>query len=915
MNALLLTLALASSADPADGVLPNGKNGKPLNLDFETGTLKDWTAEGKAFEDQPILGDTVAARRGDNKSEHQGKYWIGGFEKHGDKPTGTLTSVPFTVTHAWGSFLVGGGPHAKETCVEIVDVAKKEVIFRASGDESENLKRVAVDLTKLQGKEIQVRVVDTHTGHWGHINFDDFRFHTEKPKAVDRAAIPEDYKHAGLSPKDAAKAMTVPKGFSVDVIAAEPDLHQPIAFCWDDRGRLWVVEAYTYPRRHPEKGPVIADKKLGDKILILEDTDGDGTFDKKTVFFEGLNLVSGIEFGFGGIWIGAAPYLLHIPIDAKTEQAGEPKILLDGFGYEDTHETLNSFRWGPDGWLYGCHGVFTHSNVGKVGAKDAERKKINAGVWRYHPTKHTFEIFAEGTSNPWGLDFNANGDFFVTACVIPHLYHIVQGGRYQRQAGQHFNPYTYDDIKTIAKHRHYAGNQWNVDDRLKSSDLGGGHAHSGLMIYQGGAWPKEYHGKLFMANLHGHRINVDEVTPKGSSYEGDRNPDFLLTHDKWSIIVAIHAGPDGNVYFSDWYDKQVCHLKEPEVWDRTNGRLYRIKHESTKPVKGLDLAKCSDAELVKYQSDANDWYARHARRILQERYGDGSPDGGKVDRQFWAQLFELLKNHPDARVRLNALNTLFVSGDQSFSYPEMAWADKDEYVRARGVELSAPFATEVVRPQWLKMAKDDPAPAVRRALVKAVQTLKPDEQWEIMSALLSHAEDATNHVLPHLYWYALEPLCAIDPAKALKLVTEGKVPQLVGYAARRIGAVGTPTAIGALVTALGEAKSPQLTLAYLSGLQEMVKGKRNAEAPKAPFFVSLKRRRRHPSAWLSSHKLGRPFGLADLWSVTSTKLVGLGGFEPPTSPLSGVRSNQLSYRPTRAGLARHFLRKDKPQAA
>ena len=134
-----------------------------------------------------------------------------------------------------------------------------------------------------------------------------------------------------------------------------------------------------------------------------------------------------------------------------------PQVLLDGWGQHDTHETLNSFTWGPDGWLYGCHGVFTHSRVGKPGTPDSKRTPINAGIWRYHPTRHVFEVFAHGTSNPWGIDFDARGQLIITACVIPHLYHMIQGGRYERQGGQHFNPYTYDDIKTIADHRHYLG--------------------------------------------------------------------------------------------------------------------------------------------------------------------------------------------------------------------------------------------------------------------------------------------------------------------------------------------------------------------------------------------------------------------------------------------------------------------------
>ena len=189
-------------------------------------------------------------------------------------------------------------------------------------------------------------------------------------------------------------------------------------------------KAHTYPLRAPEG-------QGQDRILILEDTNGDGRLDSRKVFIENLNLVSGIEVGFGGVWVGAAPYLLFIPIKDGTDvPAGPPQVMLDGWGYEDTHETLNTFTWGPDGWLYGTHGVFTHSNVGKPGTPESERTKLDAGVWRFHPTKHAFEVFAEGTSNPWGLDFNDYGHAFMTACVIEHLYHIVQGARLQAAGGR-----------------------------------------------------------------------------------------------------------------------------------------------------------------------------------------------------------------------------------------------------------------------------------------------------------------------------------------------------------------------------------------------------------------------------------------------------------------------------------------------
>jgi putative membrane-bound dehydrogenase-like protein len=848
MSPLILSLALLAPAQPAPdpkvndvGVLPVGADGKPLNLDFETGDLKDWTVEGEAFKGQPIKGDTVKARRGDMQSRHQGQYWIGGYEKLGDKPTGTLTSVPFKVTHPWASFLVGGGSHL-ETCVELV--SGKDVFFRISGTDEEDMRRAVVDLSKYKDKEIFIRLVDKHTGGWGHLNFDDFRFHEQKPSFPERPKAepppPADvYKFAGLKPEEAAKAMTVPPGFEVSLFAGEPDIQQPIAFCFDHRGRLWVVEAFTYPQRNPEKGPVLPekDKAKGDKIIIFEDTKGTGHFDKRTVFMEGLNMVSGIEVGFGGVWVGAAPYLLFIPHDEKTDKPGEVKILLDGWGYQDTHETLNSFIWGPDGWLYGCHGVFTHSRVGKPGTPDKDRIPINAGIWRYHPTKHVFEVFAQGTSNPWGLDYNTNGDFFIEACVIPHMWHIIQGGRFMRQAGAHFNPYTYDDIKTIALHRHYLGATPHSGNG-RSDSAGGGHAHAGLMCYQGGVWPKEYWGKLFMGNLHGHRINVDVITAKGSGYVADRNPDFLLTNDRWAIPLAIKSGPDGNVYLLDWYDKQICHLPQPEVWDRTNGRIYKISYpKNTKPVKDLDLSKATDLELVRYQVSDNDWYARMARRLLQER-ASASPDA-KISDAATKELVTILNDplrwdEPHKRLRalwtLNAIGAFKTKAGQALITPILndsnphisGWmarfaADNDCGAKAAYTAISGDFKS---------------GPVDRRYVASWLQEASLKDRADLLPTLLKHAEDANDHNLPYLYWYALEPLVADNPEKGLKLAADGKIPLLLHFAARRVGAIGTPEAFDLLTKSLTQTKTADQQLAYFHGLQEGAKGKRNLPTPK-----------------------------------------------------------------------------------
>jgi putative membrane-bound dehydrogenase-like protein len=888
MYSLLLSLTLLTAGQAEDsksndiGVLPVGTNGQRLNLDFETGDLRDWTAEGEAFKGQPIKGDTVFPRRNDMRSRHQGQFWIGGYEKLGDKPTGTLTSVPFRVTHPWASFLVGGGPWP-ETCVEIV--AGQDVIFRASGREAEDMERVVVDLSKHQDKKIVIRLVDKHTGHWGHINFDDFRFHEKKPSFPERPKVEQPppldtYKYAGLKADEAAKAMTVPPGFSVTVFAAEPDVHQPIAFTIDHRGRLWVLEAYTYPRRHPHPGPVIPDKKLGDKIVIFEDSDGDGRHDKRTVFFEGLNLASGIEVGFGGVWVGAAPYLLFIPHDEKTDKpAGEPKILLDGWGYQDTHETLNSFIWGPDGWLYGCHGVFTHSNVGKPGDPDEKRQRINAGIWRYHPTKHVFEVFARGTSNPWGLDYNANGDWFIEACVIPHLWHIIPGARYQRQAGTDFNPYTYGEIGTIALHRHYVGPTPHGGNN-RSDSAGGGHAHCGLMCYQGGVWPKQYHGKLFMGNLHGHRLNVDVVTPRGSGYVGDRNPDFLLSNDRWFIPVAIKSGPDGNAYLLDWYDKQICHRTEPEIWDRTNGRIYKISYQGTKPVVGLDLSKCSDEELVKYQLYENDWYARTARRLLHERHGGATERQAEPFARVRRQLGELATKHPDATIRLRAAWTLECLGGTADGFlPEVVRSlqtDASEHIRAWCVTFltNDGVVDDVVGPlNWLRdLAHHEKSPVVRRAIASALPKVYPQARLGLLATLLSHAEDAADHNLPYLYWYALEPLVATNPAGALKVSAEGNIPLVFQFTCRRVGALGTPEALNLLTKSLTEAKSEEQRMAYFRGLQEATRGKRQVTMPSG-WAAAFELLFRSPDATVRQQALGLAVTFGDKTALATLRKV------------------------------------------
>lgn len=593
-----------------------------------------------------------------------------------------------------------------------------------------------------------------------------------------------------LGPLEAARAMQVPEGFSVDLIASEPDIVQPIAMCFDARGRIWAVEGKTYPQRS-------AGDSGDDRILIFEDADGDGSFETRKVFADNLNLASGIEVGFGGVWIGAAPYLLFIPdADGDDVPDGVPEILLDGWGYEDTHETLNSFTWGPDGWLYGCHGVFTHSRVGKPGTPDDEREPINAGIWRYHPTRHEFEVFAWGISNPWGLDFDENGDWFSTACVIPHYYHVIQGGRYFRQAGQHFNSYVYDDIKTIADHLHYGDGTFDsmrsdgkVDRALQrekaadTSAVGGGHAHCGLVIYQGDSFPEEYRGSSFFHNLHGHRIVRETHEKDGSGHVVRHGPDFALAKDHAFIGVGLMQGPDGSLYASDWHDPQTCHHRSPEIWDRTDGRIFRIRYGKTKSTK-IDLPAASDLELVRSLNDANAFIARQAQRLLQER-----EESGQLDKESTSTaLQKLLRSSPSRTVRLRSLWALQVCQliDRTELYTLLN--DNDPFLRGWVVQFltenGEPLEDRVLK-RFVELAQSDDSPDMRRYLSSALQRLPEEQRWGLAEALSSRLVDIHDQNLPLMVWYGLEPLVKKSPGDAIAIAGKSAWPNLDRFTQRR----------------------------------------------------------------------------------------------------------------------------------
>src|SRR5688572_11142638 len=234
------------------------------------------------------------------------------------------------------------------------------------------------------------------------------------------------------TPEESLASLKLPDGFKATLFAHEPDVQNPISMTFDERGRLWVAENYTYA-----ESSVNFETKLRDRIVILEDTDSDGVHDKRTVFWDqGVRLTS-VEVGFGGVFALCAPHLLFIPDKNRDDLPdGEPQILLDGWDASAVrHNIVNGLKWGPDGWLYGRHGILATSSVGPPGAAPSQRKQMNCGIWRYHPTRKVFDVVCHGTTNPWGFDFDENGQMFFSNTVIGHLWHVIPGAHYERMYG------------------------------------------------------------------------------------------------------------------------------------------------------------------------------------------------------------------------------------------------------------------------------------------------------------------------------------------------------------------------------------------------------------------------------------------------------------------------------------------------
>jgi putative heme-binding domain-containing protein len=635
-----------------------------------------------------------------------------------------------------------------------------------------------------------------------------------------------------LSPEESKKTLQLAPGLAIELVASEPVVQQPVCITFDDRGRLWVLEYLQYPTPNELK-PVEVDQYLrtkydrvpkpppwgpkgADKIVVLEDRDESGRYRKAKEVLTGLDLASGMALGYDGLFVVQPPYLLFYP-DRNHDDApdGDPEVLLEGFGMEDAHAFANSLTWGPDGWLYGAQGSTVTARIRGI--------EFQQGIWRYHPRTKAFELFAEGGGNTWGIDFDRHGQLFAGGNTTEPLCHHVQGGYYIKGFGKHgplHNPYTFGYFNPV-QHHGFLG-----------SSLTGG-----FVIYQGGLLPARFNDAVIYPNLRANAMRVSRLAPSGSTFGTEFQENFIVSSDRWFRPVKSLVGPDGALYFADWYDYNISHTdpKDRSKWympSRDTGRIWRVIPEGTnpQPPERLPLSRRSSAELVDLLDHPNAWYSREARRILMERR----------DPSIGPRLATMVREETNARRALEALWALYVSGGFN---DERALGFLDhpvDHVRAWTIRLLGDAGTisDKIEGKLVRIALKEPSPTVRSQLACTCKRLTRKVALPIVAQLLRRAEDVIDPHIPLLLWWAIEAKAISDRERVLSLVDSQDAwnqpitrSVIVERLARRYLAAGKPEDFAACARLLRWAPTDSERERLVLAMEQQMEGLHFAHPP------------------------------------------------------------------------------------
>ncbi len=629
----------------------------------------------------------------------------------------------------------------------------------------------------------------------------------------------------GLTPAESAQTFTIPDDLRLQQVLAEPAVKQPVSISFDEKGRLWVVQYLQYPRpaglqmlsrdiwwravydKIPPPPPHGVPGK--DRITIHEDTDGDGVYDKHSIFLDGLNIATAAARGRGGVWVLNPPYLLFYPTKDNADQpTGDPVVHLQGFGLEDTHSVVNSLRFGPDGWLYAAQGSTVTGAVQRPGDKAAVR---TAGqiIWRYHPEKKKYEVFAEGGGNAFGVEFDAQGRLFSGHNGgNTRGFHYVQGGYYRKGFDKHgplSNPYAFGFFEAM-KHPNTPR-----------------FSHT-FLINESPALPERYRGKLLAVSPLLSQVVLSEIAANGSSLQTKDLEAIVASSDNWFRPVDIKEGPDGAVYVADWYDGQLAHTKNHEgQMDGDTGRIYRLMGKDHKKSVPIDLGKKSSRELVGMLNSESRWQRETIRRLLGDRR-----DASIVP--LCTQLLFASKGQQ----ALEALWALHLSGGFTPEVAERALVHAEPLVRGWAVRLIGDegHANPTLARILAELAAGEKDLHVRSQLASSARRLPAGQGLPIVRELFRQEADAQDIHLPLLLWWAIEASCADQREAVLALFKEPEVwkhavvaETILPRVMRRFATAGTQKDLQTCLGLFRQAPDASSGQRLLAGFEEAFKGR------------------------------------------------------------------------------------------
>jgi putative membrane-bound dehydrogenase-like protein len=560
--------------------------------------------------------------------------------------------------------------------------------------------------------------------------------------------------------------LKTPEDLEIELVLREPQIANPLYLNFDERGRLWVVEYRQYPwpaglrmvthdkvyrNAYDPAYPPPPPHALGspfrgkDRVSIHEDTNGDGTFDSHKVFLDGLNLATAALPGCGGVFVLNPPYLLFYSDKDRDDQPDSPtpRVLLSGFGLEDSHSIANNLRWGPDGWIYATHGSTVTANVVLHGPDNKplpEFKPIHRMgqfVWRYHPETHRFEIFAEGGGNAFGVEIDSKGRLYSGHNGgDTRGFHYVQGGYYRKTFGKHgnlSNPYAFGHFPAMAH------------PKVKR------FTHT-FEIYEGTALPERYHGKLFGAAPVLRYVVASDLNPHGSTFRTE-DIDHPISigddpRDRWFSPVEIQTGPDGNLYVADFHARQVAHYVaySKGLTDADLGRIYRLKAKGSKPTElGTPFSKKS---LLKTTlGHPNRWHRETALRLL----------GDQKDFSLIPKLRIVLRKET-GQSALQALWALNLCGGFGKEVALEALEHRNSHVRRWTVRLLGDQreVSQEIAARLAELAKQEPDAEVRSQLAASARRLPARVGLPILGHLVRREEDISDPHLPLMVWWGFE---------------------------------------------------------------------------------------------------------------------------------------------------------------